>query len=168
MEYQSYLLIPIFGILAGIIVPVSVVWLYYEGKRETVLEISKNLNDPSKVRNYWAMNEKRTNRLSQRRGDNTFVGIGISLFGFVAMGNFFQAVGYLVATIGVWILIAGYLYPNTGKRTYRCCWWVRKKIKLGKNHKKLINNLEEFRKSAKLTQKGCQLRRKFQEKVLML
>jgi hypothetical protein len=31
------------------------------------------------------------------------------------MGNFFQAVGYLVATIGVGIMIAGYLYPNTGK-----------------------------------------------------
>jgi hypothetical protein len=31
------------------------------------------------------------------------------------MGNFFRAVGYLVGMIGVGILIAGYLYPNTGK-----------------------------------------------------
>ena len=45
-------LIPIFGILAGIIIPVSVfIWQYMDGKgkRESVLEISKNLDDPSKV-----------------------------------------------------------------------------------------------------------------------
>ena len=45
-------LIPIFGILAGIIIPVSVfIWRYMDekGKRESVLEISKNLDDPSKV-----------------------------------------------------------------------------------------------------------------------
>ena len=121
MEYQSYLLIPIFGILAGIIVPVSVfVWLYYEGKgkRETVLEISKNLNDPAKVEELLSIfDERKKEPIDYRRGGviTLFVGIGISLLGFVAMGNFFQAVGYLVATIGVGIMIAGYLYPNTGK-----------------------------------------------------
>ena len=39
-------LIPIFGILSGCIIPVAVfIWLYYEGKgkRETILEISKNI-----------------------------------------------------------------------------------------------------------------------------
>ena len=121
MEYQTELLIPIFGILAGIIIPVSVfVWLYYEGKgkRETVLEISKNLNDPAKVEELLSIfDERKKEPIDYRRGGiiTLFVGIGISLLGFVAMGNFFQAVGYLVATIGVGILIAGYLYPNTGK-----------------------------------------------------
>lgn len=121
MEYQSYILIPIFGILAGIIVPVSVfVWLYYEGKgkRETVLEISKNLDDPAKVEELLSIfDERKKEPIDYRRGGviTLFVGIGISLLGFFAMGNFFQAVGYLVATIGVGILIAGYLYPNTGK-----------------------------------------------------
>ena len=121
MEYQTYLLIPIFGILAGIIIPVSVfVWLYYEGKgkRQTVLEISKNLNDPAKVEELLSIfDERKKEPIDYRRGGiiTLFVGIGISLLGFVAMGNFFQAVGYLVATIGVGILIAGYLYPNTGK-----------------------------------------------------
>ena len=121
MEYQTYLLIPIFGILAGIIIPVSVfVWLYYErkGKRQTVLERSKNLNDPAKVEELLSIfDERKKEPIDYRRGGiiTLFVGIGISLLGFVAMGNFFQAVGYLVATIGVGILIAGYLYPNTGK-----------------------------------------------------
>ena len=72
MEYQSYLLIPIFGILAGIIVPVSVfVWLYYEGKgkRETVLEISKNLNDPSKVEELLSIfDERKKEPIDYRRG----------------------------------------------------------------------------------------------------
>ena len=43
-------LIPILGILTGIIIPVSVfIWLYHEGKgkRETVLEIAKIMDDPS-------------------------------------------------------------------------------------------------------------------------
>ena len=114
------IIVPIFGLLTGIIIPITVfIWQYYEGKgKETVLEISKNLNDPAKVEELLSIFDERkkgANRLSQRRGNNTFVGIGISLLGFVAMGNFFQAVGYLVATIGVGILIAGYLYPNTGK-----------------------------------------------------
>ena len=50
-EIQSNI-IPILGMLTGIIIPLSVfIWLYYEnkGKRETVLEISKNLNDPAKL-----------------------------------------------------------------------------------------------------------------------
>ena len=46
------IIIPIFGMLTGIIIPIAVfIWQYYEGKgkRETVLEISKNLNDTAKV-----------------------------------------------------------------------------------------------------------------------
>ena len=49
------IIIPIFGMLTGIIIPVAVfIWLYYEGKgkRETVLEISKNLDDTSKVEEF--------------------------------------------------------------------------------------------------------------------
>jgi len=113
--------VPIFGLLTGIIIPIAVfIWQYYEGKgkRETVLEISKNLNDPAKVEELLSIfDERKKEPIDYRRGGviTLFVGIGISLLGFVTMGNFFQAVGYLVATIGVGILIAGYLYPNTGK-----------------------------------------------------
>ena len=47
-NHQSALLIPILGILAGIIIPISVfIWLYFDekGKRKTVLEIAKHLED---------------------------------------------------------------------------------------------------------------------------
>ena len=46
------IIIPIFGMLVGVIIPVSVfIWLYYEGKgkRETILEISKQLENPEKL-----------------------------------------------------------------------------------------------------------------------
>ena len=45
-------LIPIFGMLTGIIIPLSVfLWLYHDAKnkRATVLEISKNLQDKEKL-----------------------------------------------------------------------------------------------------------------------
>ena len=47
------ILIPILGVSTGIIVPIAVfIWLYYEGKgkREIVLEISKNLDDPKRIK----------------------------------------------------------------------------------------------------------------------
>ena len=45
-------LVPILGILTGIIVPIAVfLWLYHENKNKyaAVIEISKNLDDPSKA-----------------------------------------------------------------------------------------------------------------------
>ena len=44
-----------------------------------------------------------------------FVGIGIFLLGFVALGALFEGVGLLVCAIGVGTMIAGYLYPNTSE-----------------------------------------------------
>ena len=115
------IIIPIFGMLTGIIIPIAVfIWQYYEGKgkRETVLEISKNLNDTAKVEELLSIfDERKKEPIDYRRGGviTLFVGIGISLLGYFAMGSFFKAAGFLVGIIGVGILIAGYLYPNTGK-----------------------------------------------------
>jgi ABC-type multidrug transport system permease subunit len=115
------IIIPIFGMLTGIIIPIAVfIWQYYEGKgkRETVLEISKNLNDAAKVEELLSIfDERKKEPIDYRRGGviTLFVGIGISLLGYFAMWSFFKAAGFLVGMIGVGILIAGYLYPNTGK-----------------------------------------------------
>ena len=52
MQYQAEILIPLFGILAGISVPIATfVWLYFDakGKRDAVVEISKNLEDKEKL-----------------------------------------------------------------------------------------------------------------------
>ena len=112
-------LIPILGILTGIIIPVSVfIWLYYEekGKRETALEIAKHMDDPSKVEELLGIfDERKKEPIDYRRGGviTIFVGIGIYLLGVAALGSFFEGVGLLVGAIGVGIMIAGYLYPNT-------------------------------------------------------
>lgn len=114
-------IIPIFGILTGIIVPVAVfIWLYYEGKgkRETVLEIAKHLDDPAKLEELLGVFEERKKEpIDYRRGGviTIFVGVGIWFLGFFALGSLFQGIGFLVGFIGLGTLIAGYLYPNTGK-----------------------------------------------------
>jgi len=115
------LLIPIFGILTGMVVPVTVfIWLYYEGKgkRETILEISKQLDDPSKLQELLRIfDERRKEPIDYRRNGviTIFVGIGLYLLGYLALGSILKGVGALVGVIGIGTMIAGYLYPNTEK-----------------------------------------------------
>ena len=55
-------LVPILGILTGIIVPIAVfLWLYHENKNKyaAVIEISKNLDDPSKAEELIKIFEER-------------------------------------------------------------------------------------------------------------
>jgi len=115
------LIVPILGVLAGIIIPVSVfIWLYFEGKdkNKTIVEIAKHLNDPSKAEEFLhILDERKKEPIDYRRGGviTAFVGIGIYIFGFVSMGDFFEGIGLLVGTIGIGSIIAGYLYPNTSE-----------------------------------------------------
>tara|TARA_X000001036_G_scaffold367132_1_gene352192 strand:+ start:57 stop:458 length:402 start_codon:yes stop_codon:yes gene_type:complete len=121
MEYQTEILIPLFGILAGIIIPISVfIWQYHEekGKRETVLEISKHLDDPAKLEELLKIFEERKKEpIDYRRNGviTIFVGIGLYMLGFLALGRVLEGVGALVGLIGIGTMIAGYLYPNTVK-----------------------------------------------------
>lgn len=121
MEYQTEILIPIFGMLTGIIIPVSVfIWLYKDakGKRETVLEISKNLEDPSKVDELLKILEERKKEPIDFRRNGVitlFTGAGFYFFGVFFLGYIMKAVGALISLIGLGTLVAGYLYPNTGK-----------------------------------------------------
>ncbi len=55
-------IVPILGILVAIIIPLSVfAWLYLESKdrNKTILEISKNLEDPSKIEDMIDMLDER-------------------------------------------------------------------------------------------------------------
>ena len=114
-------LIPILGILSGSVIPVAVfIWLYYEGKgkRETILEISKQIDDPSKLQELLRIfDERRKEPIDYRRNGviTIFVGIGLYLLGYLALGSILKGVGALVGVIGIGTMIAGYLYPNTEK-----------------------------------------------------
>ena len=113
--------IPVLGIITGIIVPVSVfIWLYFEGKdkNKTILEISKNIDDPSKMQDLIGMlDERKKEPIDYRRSGvvTLSVGIGLFLFGIFFIGAILKGVGSLVAAIGIGQIIAGYLYPNTSE-----------------------------------------------------
>lgn len=114
-------LVPILGVLTGIIVPVSVfIWLYHDekNKREAVVEIAKHLEDPLKVEELLTLfDERKKEPIDYRRGGviTLFVGVGIFLLGLVFLGSLFKGIGLLVGAIGVGVTIAGYLYPNTSE-----------------------------------------------------
>ena len=111
-------MIPIVGMMTGIIVPVSVfIWLYFESKdkNKTILEISKNIDDPSKIEDLIGMLDERKKEPIDygRTGVVTlFTGIGLFLFGVFFLGSILKGVGALVAAIGAGQVLAGYLYPR--------------------------------------------------------
>ena len=114
------ILIPVLGIMTGIIVPVSVfVWLYFESKdkNKTILEISKNIDDPSKVEDLIGMlDERKKEPIDYRRTGviTIFIGLGLLLFGLVDI-TILKGVGLLVICIGLGSLIAGYIFPNNSE-----------------------------------------------------
>ena len=115
------IIIPLAGMLIGIVIPLAIfLWLYHENKNKyaAVVEISKNLDDPSKAEELIKIfDDRKKEPIDYRRSGviTLFVGIGIYFLGIITMGRFFEAAGALVAFIGVGQIIAGYLYPNTGK-----------------------------------------------------
>ena len=114
-------IIPIFGIMVAIIVPFGAfVFAYHEqkNKNETIIEISKNLDDPSQVEELIKIFDTRKKEpLDYRRSGviTLFVGAGLYMLGFIVFGKLLEGVGVLVGLIGVGQIFAGYLYPNTGK-----------------------------------------------------
>ena len=121
MQYQTELIIPILGIVSGMVVPIAVfLWLYHDSKnkRATIIEISKNLDDKSKLDELLKIfDERKKEPIDYRRNGviTLFSGIGLLIFGVFFLGNIMQAVGALVSLVGLGTIIAGYLYPNTGK-----------------------------------------------------
>ena len=107
--------------LTGIIIPLAVFfWLYKESKdkNKTIIEISKHLDDSSKLEELLNIfDERKKEPIDYRRNGviTIFVGIGLYLLGYYAIGNILKGVGALVGLIGIGTMIAGYLYPNTGK-----------------------------------------------------
>ena len=121
------ILIPLFGISVGIIVPLAVFyWQYHETKQknETIIEISKNIDDPSKLEDLLGMlDERKKEPIDYRRTGvvTLFTGVGLFLFGVFFLGSILKGVGALVAAIGLGQIIAGYLYPNTSEELTNAC-----------------------------------------------
>tara|TARA_B100001175_G_scaffold167670_1_gene142185 strand:+ start:225 stop:626 length:402 start_codon:yes stop_codon:yes gene_type:complete len=121
MMMNPEVVIPVMGMMTGIIIPLGVfVWLYLESKdkNKTILDISKNIDDPSKLEDLVSLlDERKKEPIDYRRSGviTFFTGIGLFLFGVFFLGTILKGVGALVAAIGVGQIIAGYLYPNTSE-----------------------------------------------------
>ena len=118
---SSSALIPILGVLVAIIIPVSVFirqYLESKDKNKTILEISKNIENPSKVADLIDMlDERKKEPIDYRRTGviTLFTGVGLFLFGLFFLGSVLKGVGALIAAVGLGQIVAGYLYPNTSE-----------------------------------------------------
>ena len=107
----------------AILLPVFITWviLYYSAKMDkdkyvAMVEISKNLEDPSDIEDLLENFKEKKKPTDYRRNGVTifFVGLGLFLFGTVSDIDILKGVGVLISTIGIGSFVAGYIYPNAG------------------------------------------------------
>ena len=106
----------------GMLLPIIIVFiaLYFSArekklKYDALIEVSKNVKDPGAVEDLLNSfkEEKKSPRDYRKDGVTTaFTGVGLFLFGTFFLGDILMGVGALVFTIGVGLLVAGYLYPR--------------------------------------------------------
>ena len=116
----------IMGVLTGwvaILMPVLLIWVifYFSTKNDkekyaTMVEIAKNLENPSDVEDLLENFKEQKRPIDYRRTGvvTMFVGLGLFLFGLVNIA-ILKGVGLLVICIGLGSLIAGYIYPNNSE-----------------------------------------------------
>jgi hypothetical protein len=104
----------------AILMPVLLIWIifYYatkmdKAKYESMVEIAKNLDDPSDVEDLLENFKENKKPIDYRRTGviTIFVGLGLFLFGLANIA-ILKGVGLLVMCIGLGSLVAGYIYPN--------------------------------------------------------
>ena len=109
------------GYAAVMMMPVLLflVILFFDNKTKkdkynALIEVSKNLDDSSKIEEILdTLNDKKKPIDYRRSGVITlFVGLGLYLLGWTIAKSGLQGSGLLVAAIGVGSILAGYLYPN--------------------------------------------------------
>ncbi len=97
------ILVPLGGLVVGLAIPLAVFfWLYLEQKDKikTILELSKNIDDPSKVDKLMQLLEERKKQPIDYRRTGVitfFTGVGLFLFGVFFLGSMLKGVGSLVA-----------------------------------------------------------------------
>ncbi|MFL2634163.1 MAG: DUF6249 domain-containing protein [Candidatus Marisimplicoccus sp.] len=85
-------------------------------KYDTIIEVSKNISDPEDIRDLIKNLEdnKKKSPIDLRRSGviTIFIGAGLFMLGWIAIGSVVEGVGALVALVGVGQMVAGYIYPN--------------------------------------------------------
>ena len=114
------------GILIPIIavsLPAIIIWIVFvyesrnkKNKYNTIIEVSKNLSDPEEIRELIESltDDKKKSPIDLRRSGviTIFIGAGLFMLGWIAIGEILKGVGALVGLIGVGQMVAGYVYPN--------------------------------------------------------
>ena len=110
--------IPIIGVSLPAII-ILIVFAYKSRntkmKYDTIIEVSKNLSDPEEIRDLIkGLEDKKIKPIDLRRSGviTIFVGAGLFMLGWIAIGEILKGVGALVALIGIGQMVAGYIYPN--------------------------------------------------------
>tara|TARA_E500000178_G_C16881229_1_gene689097 strand:- start:119 stop:535 length:417 start_codon:yes stop_codon:yes gene_type:complete len=106
----------------GVLLPIAIIFIIFsfqakekKEKYNAMIEVSKNIEDPAVVEDLLASfkEDKKSPRDYRKDGVTTaFTGIGLFLLGLFFLGDIAKGVGALVFTVGVGLLIAGYLYPR--------------------------------------------------------
>ncbi len=119
-DFTGYLalLIPIIALSLPAII-ILIVFVYESRnkkmKYDTIIEVSKNISDPEEVRDLLeSLQDKKKSPIDLRRSGiiTIFIGAGLFMLGWIAIGEILKGVGVLVGLIGVGQMIAGYIYPN--------------------------------------------------------
>ena len=110
------LAIPIVGILFPVMIIFVIFYFDNKSKKEkydAMIAISKNLKDPSDIKELLEDFKEKKQPIDYRRSGvlTLFIGIGLFLFGDFFI-DILKGIGLLVGAIGVGQIIAGYLYPN--------------------------------------------------------
>jgi hypothetical protein len=107
---------------AAISMPIFITWVcfYYawkmgNDKYGAMVEIAKNLKDPSDIEDLLENFKEKKKPMDYRRNGviTMFLGLGLFVFGLVQL-KFLIGVGVLIICIGFGSLVAGYIYPNAG------------------------------------------------------
>lgn len=107
------------GYLA-ILSPALIIWVVFhyvnklqKNKNETLVNIAKTINDPEQVREIVdQLNQKKKPTDLRKSGVILiFIGIGLAGFGVLSI-PILKSVGFLVSSLGIGFLVAGYIYPN--------------------------------------------------------
>ncbi len=105
----------------AILMPVLLIFVIFffrskmdKDKYNAMIEISKNIQDPSEIKDLLEDLQEKKKPIDYRRSGvmTLFVGLGLSLFGIFSSIDILRGVGLLVAAIGIGSIVAGYLYPN--------------------------------------------------------
>ncbi len=112
------LLIPIIAVSLPAII-ILIVFVYESRNKKmkynTIIEVSKNISNPDEVRDLLeSLQDKKKSPIDLRRSGiiTIFIGAGLFMLGWIAIGEILKGVGVLVGLIGVGQMVAGYVYPN--------------------------------------------------------